>query len=910
MISQSVAQINREVSGVVQDTAGTGVIGAVVTLAPVDGSADTLLTRTDEKGAFIFRGVPTPQFTITVRSLGYDNVHIRSLNDADLARIVFQAPIILQEGMVVLDQVVINCAPQVVIKQDTIEYSADAFKLKENAVAEDLLKRLDGVEVDRDGNVSAQGRTISRVRVNGRDFFGGDLKTATKNLPVNVIDKIQLVDDYGDQANFTGIKDGDPETIINITTKPDVANSIIANATLGGGTDSRYQLSGFSNHINGERNIGITANLNNNGAQIGGRGFGGRGGPSTVTRVNISGGSGSFGASAGNAADGSNGITTVSSIGLNYSNQWGPKLNVTGGYYFNSSDNNTISNILSQYATTIGTVSGRTDADINTNSRSHNMNARIEYAIGPRDMLIISPSVGFTAGGNTQLTSGFQTGVIRQDQLTNGRNTINTPSIGGNILYTHRFRKTGRNYSLNVGARSNGVNNEDNNINHIRYYDPGTGALERDSLDHRLNQLNNRILLTAVRFIYSEPLSERDRLQFSYNMNYNRYDNNRITSLADPAGNFGRIDSLSNAFNYSFASHQFGINYAYKSPADELSVGVTANPAQLSGNSAEPAITISRANFFLAPILRYTHTYSRTRNIQVTYTSRASEPTFFQLQPVRDASDPQRPVVGNPELNSSFSHAVRANYNASSPQQHRSFFLRLQGSLMNDRIVPNIILIPDAYGSFKREIRYLNADGTYAYSGNYSWQHAFADRQYTIRLNGDAGYNQNVAFTDNLRNTAKEWSVRQGVGLQVNPGNWLEFTPAFAYRYSTVHYTLPTSTDVAIHTYSIDVDGNVFFLHDQSLIWRFNGIKQFNTGYSGALNVNPLVVNSSIEKAFLSNRSATVKFEVFDLFNQANNISRSITDNGFADISTNRLTQYFMLSLTMRLNPLTGGTDQ
>src|SRR5690606_7262684 len=152
----------------------------------------------------------------------------------------------------------------------------------------------------------------------------------------------------------------------------------------------------------------------------------------------------------------------------------------------------------------------------------------------------------------------------------------------------------------------------------------------------------------------------------------------------------------------------------------------------------------------------YTHTYSRTRNIQVTYISRASEPTFFQLQPVRDASDPQRPVVGNPELNSSFSHTVRANYNASSPQQHRSFFLRLQGSLMNDRIVPNIILIPDAYGSFKREIRYLNADGTYAYSGNYSWQQAFADRQYTIRLNGDAGYNQHVAFADNLRNTAKE----------------------------------------------------------------------------------------------------------------------------------------------------------
>ncbi|WP_257656827.1 TonB-dependent receptor [Parapedobacter lycopersici] len=902
------AQIQREVTGIVRDTANSNIIGAMVTLAPATTPADTLLTRTDQDGRFVFNGRIPSQFTLTVRSLGYTEVRIRSVNDEAATRIVLATPIILREGMVVLEQVVINGAPPVVIKQDTVEYSADAFKLKENAVAEDLLKRLDGVEVDRNGNVTAQGKSITRVRVNGRDFFGGDLKTATKNLPVNVIDKIQLVDDYGDQANFTGIKDGDPETIINITTKPRAADGIIANATVGGGTDRRYQLAGFANRINGERNIGFTANLNNNGAQIGGSGFGGRGGPSTVTRVSLSGGSGSFGASDGSAADGSAGITTLSSIGLNYSNQWGPKLNVTGGYYFNSSDNNTVSNVLNQYATAMGTVSGSSDADITTDSRSHNMNARIVYTIGPKDMLIVSPSVGFTSGGNSLVRSSFQTGVIRQDQVTNGRNRINTPSVGGNVLYTHRFRKAGRDYSLNVGARSNGVNNEDDNTNRIRYYDPATGTLEHDSLDHRINKLDNMTLLTAVRFIYSEPLSQASRLQFSYNMNYNHYDNSRVTNRANPAGDLERIDSLSNAFNYSFASHQFGVNYAYKASADELSLGVTANPAQLSGNSADPEITISRANFFLAPIFRYTHTYSRTKNLQVTYTSRAGEPTFFQLQPVRDASDPQRPVVGNPELNSSFSHTVNASYNASNPQQHRSFFLRFQGSLTNDRIVPNVLLIPDAYGSFKREVHYRNTDGTYAYNGTYSWQQAFADRQYTIRLNGNAGYNRNVAFADNVRNIAKEWGIWHGVGLQINPGSWLEFTPTLAYRYSTVAYTLPTSTDIAIHTYSIDVDGNVFFLHNRSLIWRFNGVKNFNTGYSGALNVNPLVVNSSIEKAFLSDRSATLKFEVFDLFNQANNIHRNITDNGFADISTNRLTQYFMLSLTMRLNPLTGNT--
>lgn len=903
------AQTSREVSGVVHDTTGTAIIGAIVTLAPITGAADTLRSRTDQDGRFIFKGVAPSQFIIFVRSLGYNEVRIRSLNDEAATRIVLGTPIILREGTVMLDQVVINGAPPVVIKQDTIEYSADAFKLKENAVAEDLLKRLDGVEVDRNGNVTAQGKPITKVRVNGEDYFGGDPKTATKNLPVNVIDKVQLVDDYGDQANFTGVKDGDPETIINITTKPSTSSGIIANATVGGGSDSRYQLSGFGNHIDGERNIGVTANLNNNGAQIGGAGFGGRGGPSSVTRVNISGGSGSFGAGTGGGNEGNVGITTLSSIGVNYSNRWSPKLVVTGGYYFNSNDNNTISNILSEYATSMGTVFGSTDADINTDSRSHNLNARIQYAIGPKDQLVISPSVGFTTSGSNQVRSSLQNGAIRQDQTTNSHNKLTTPSIGGNILYNHRFEKPGRNYSLNVGARSNGVDNTDDNINWIRYYTAGTGALEKDSLDHRLNQIENSTLLTAVRFIYSEPLSETSRLQFSYNMNYNRYDNSRTTSYADPSGSQTAIDSLSNAFDYSFASHQLGINYAYKTPADELSVGFTANPAYLSGQSDAPKTTISRSNFFLAPILRYTHTYSRTRNIQVTYTSRASEPTFMQLQPVRDESDPQRPVVGNPNLNSSFSHTVSANYNASDPKKHRSFLLRLQGLVISDRVVSNVILVPDAYGSFKREIRYLNADGTYSYSGNYSWQQSFADRQYTLRLNGNAGYNRNVAFADGMRNIAGEWNARQGIGLQINPGSWLEFTSNFAYQYATIDYTLPTSTDIKIHTYSIDVDANVYFLGNRSLIWRFNGIKNFNTGYSGVLNVNPLVLNASIEKAFLKHRTATLKVQVFDLLNQANNIRRNITENGFADISTNRLTQYFMLTLTMRLNPLTGNTQ-
>ncbi|HEY1060048.1 MAG TPA: outer membrane beta-barrel protein [Daejeonella sp.] len=908
-LAQAYAQTGREVIGVVKDTTGAAVIGARVVLRSLSTPADTLITRTNTDGIFSFKGVSTSSFTLSISSLGYRPVLVRSLNAEGDNLIRLDKPIVMRTDAIALNQVVVKGEMGVVIRQDTIEYTAADFKLKENAVAEDLLKRLDGVEVDRSGNVTSQGKSVTRVQVNGKDFFGGDLKTATKNIPAKAIDKVQIVQDYGDQAKFTGVRDGEPETIINITTKPG-SKGAIANATIGGGNVERYQFSAFGNHIQAERNIGFSANLNNNGSQVGGFGFGGRG-PSPVTSVNASGGSGNFGAgTGGNESGGSAGITTLGSFGLTYTNRWSKKLVITGGYFFNNTDNNTLSNIFSQNVSSRGELFGTTNSDRNTHNHAHNLNARIEYSMTPMDMLIISPSVGFTTTSGDLLRSAFQTGVIRQDQLSNSSNKFYAPSIGGNILYTHRSKKAGRNYSFNAGARSNVVDIDDDNLNDIRYYNALTGAFEKDSIDHRLNTIDNRTFLTAVRFIYTEPLSKTGSLQFSYNMNYNRYDNSRIASQENPAGMIGKIDSLSNQYDYSFNSQQLGINYSFKGSADEFALGFTANPTRLSGSSSTLSTTSRRSNFYLAPILRYTHRFSRTRNVQLNYMNRASEPTFFQLQPVRDLSDPQRQLVGNPNLNSSFSHTLNANYNSSNVEKRTSFLFRLQASAVDNRVVTNTILIPDAYGSFKREIRYQNADGTYSYSGNYNWQKAFADRQYTFRLSGTAAYNRNVSFADNIRNFAAESSFRQGLGLQINPGEWLEFSPNFYYRYSRINYALPASTDITIHTYTLDADANVFFLANRSLIWRFTAIKNFNSGYAAALNMNPFVFNTSLEKTFMKDRSATMKLTAFDLFNQANNIYRNITDNGFADISTNRLTQYFMLTLTMRLNKLTNGPRQ
>jgi hypothetical protein len=293
--------------------------------------------------------------------------------------------------------------------------------------------------------------------------------------------------------------------------------------------------------------------------------------------------------------------------------------------------------------------------------------------------------------------------------------------------------------------------------------------------------------------------------------------------------------------------------------------------------------------------------------VSVYYYGFANEPQFSQLQPVRDISNPQRPVVGNPDLNSAFSQNLNAYLNNSNPDRKTSLILNLQANMLNNQVVQNIVLIPDVYGSKKQEVRFVNANGYYTYFISYNWQKSFKDKQYTLRLNGDTRYTNNVSFADNIRNTSQRRNISQRLGLQINPGNWMELTPNLSYSRTNTNYSLETNTDILLKTYGFNLDGRLLFQKSKTLILGFAGGKTFNRGFSGNLNTNPLIISAYIEKQFMKNKMAFVRFQGFDLLDQSNNILRSVVENGFTDIRTNRLTRYFMLTLNMRINKLVAG---
>lgn len=901
----------RVVSGTVKDSTGSGILAATVKLK---SATDSMFTRTDLDGKFTLRNVKASQFVITITSLGYKTINKKFLYKDGTTPIALD-PFAMKGSSQMLNTVVVSGQMPITVKEDTVEYRAKDYPVRENSVVEDVLRKLPGVEVDKDGKVTTQGKSVTRVRVNGKDYFDGDLKTATQNLPADVIEKIQLVDDYGDQANVSGIKNGDPEKILNITIAPDKAKGMIANVAAGAGYDARKDASstlpndfrgmvnGMAQIMNNDRQIAVLLNLNNTNASL--FDFAG-GGNQRGGRFRMGGGGGRF-----SGGSGGSGITSTQAGGFNYRDQWGKKISFYGSYSIQNRDNDVDQTSFSQT-----TVPGATAITNNTTSRtmassiSHRASFNLEYKIDSLNYLKVSPSFNYT-GVNTD---GMSNSVIqensRQDQQSASLSNSRAPSMGADVLYNHRFRKPGRNLSYNFSINNSFNKNDQDVRDEFRFYSAADLNLYTDSASHRKIYTDNTRLNISTGATYSEPLGQYSRVDFTYTFNKTSYDNSRITQL-EQSGTYVPADSLSNVFDYSFMTNQFGLNYRYdRAKLYNFTIGVTAQPTLLEGRSETNNVSVRRTGFNFFPNARFVYNFAKSRSLQVNYSGNTSEPSYSQIQPVVDLSNPQRPVVGNPDLNASFSQNLSIRYNNFDPEKGTFFILGVNGSTTNNQIVSNVVRIrqpiisgPDTTYNLIQETRYLNADGYYAARGFYAWSKPFADRKYTLRLNGSANYTHDVSYSDNQKNIGKTYSFNQAVRFQINPNENIDITPAVSYTHSWVNYTLPTSFDTKNSTVSLELNAKIYFLN--TWIFGVDGSKAFNNGYSGSIAANPLIINSYVEKQFM-NRRARLRIQGYDLLNQALSVTNSQSQNTYTQSSTNRLTRYFLFSFAYRLNKFAG----
>ena len=859
------AQTHLRLQGTVQDTIKIGIPGANVRLI---AGKDTLISSTDSVGRFVFNKISSPSVSVLIRGVGYLSIQKDFKFTKGETEIVLPA-LILKDALNQLDEVVIKArAIPMRLMKDTVEYNANAYTVREGDNVEDLLKQLPGVEVDKDGNVTAAGKEMTKLRVNGKDFFTNNVKDFIARLPADIVEKLQVIDDYGDKANFNGVKTGEPQKMLNLVLKDKRNGGTFANAGVSAGTNDRYAANLNANTWRDTRQIGFngTATNTNNGT----------------------------------------GVNNTTNLGFNIREKIGKNLNVNGNYNFGHNKSELSQQNYIETVNTLGTVYNESSTESESKGSIHNFDVGVQSVDGEnfisgnlRGALINNSSNG--------ITSSRQTGVIRQD-LLNGRNSDQrTPSFNGDFNLSRHLKKPGRTISFGITAGNNISNSNEDQQNRIGYYDPDTDQLVKDSLRNQMLDTRNRVRNINTTLTLTEPLGNpadsvvKKNIDFSYVYSYTHTSNALVTQVADLSGDFREIDSLSNKYTSSFSTHTIGLNYRYTTKRLNYSLGITAQPNTLTGAYEGRADKINRSGFNVSPLARFDFNPSPKKTISLVYNGSSNAPDFNQLQPVADTRNLQNVIIGNPDLKAAFNHSVNLSYRSVSSGNGSTIQVSLRATAVQDQVVSNTVLIRDTLNSLKQETRYLNTGGNYTFGSNYYWSLPISGRKYNIEVKGGLNFNRQVSFADNVKNFGRGLGLNQTLGARMNQ-KWLMLNTNVNYNYRSNVYSLSTYNSNITQTWLFNVDAKTFII--TSLSAGLTASKRINQGFS-VQNSNPLLLGGYVEKTFFK-RKASVKIEGNDFLNQGNNLSRTVSDNTITESRSNQVTRYFLFSLNWKLQSFPG----
>jgi uncharacterized membrane protein YgcG len=958
-VTLTYAQAGREVHGMVVDSTKQALPGTTIKLT--SEANDNATTIANGEGRFSFTGIKGSKLNLTISSIGFEGVikHYTLENDGKAADV---GTVTLKAQSTQLGVVTVVGTNPITLKEDTVEYRASAYKVRANSPVEDQLKRIPGVDVDATGNVSAQGKQVTKVRINGKDFFGGDVQTATKNLPADLVESYQIVDDYGDQANVTGIKTGEPNKVLNITIRKDKNHGYFGQATAGDGTDALPKNPGVSNDnryvgllnvfkFNNDQQIAVLGNLNNTNVNTfsfgsptggGGGGFGGGGNRGGGGFGGGGGGRGNAGRGGGSQTSSQPGINTTKTIGTNFRDQWG-KMSVYGSYSFEDKNVYIRSRDLQLNNTSVPTTSDQLSNETN-HTTNHRLTWNMEYKPDTLNYIKLTPTFSYSSGDVVSDETLTSTRNNKQNlaYTTTSNSTSSAPNYGAILLYNHRFNSHGRNLSINGSFNSSRNFNFDNPV---YVYDLNTV----NRLKVPVNQLVNtyyRSNTSSISFSYIEPLSKVSflELNYAYNHTYNKNDNKTDTLATNNVFNTWPVGT--NNYEYTFTTHRVGVNYRLIEPKYNLTLGAGVLPSVLDGSGLSYDLNerltnpvTKKTTFNFVPTARFTYNFSRSQNLNFNYNGSNNQPTYNQLVPVINLSNALYPVQGNPNLNPEFTNNFNLRYNKFSFETGNIFFTNFSFTQTNNKIVTKSTIYPIQFNpsvlaqnpglkslqntNFQN---YLNTDGFYTGSANVLFAKPWAARKYTLLLNGNVTYTNNVAFTDSvnannitsplLKNIAKNWAFTPGTRFRVNILDKIDLEASVNYTINKTTNSLQLSRDNSntnIRTLAIGLNGKNYILKDWTFSYDFS--RQIYYGYNFAVP-NPNILNVYVERRFLKQNAASVRLQGFDLFNQNTGFSQTIANNVVTQSQVNRLGRYFLLTFTYRLqkfagrSPMQGGDER
>lgn len=802
-------------------------------------------------------------------------------------------------------------------KGDTVQYNADAFKTNPDATLEDLVKKMPGITIEN-GQAKAGGETVQKILIDGKEFFGDDASMALKNLPAEIVEKIEVFDRLSDQAQFTGFDDGNARKTINVVTRgKGIKDASFGKFYAGGGTEDRFNGGLNYNKFKGNRRLTFIGQSNNINLQnfssqdlvglTGGSGGGGMGGGRGMMRM--------MGMVPG-ANDPSNfmvsqnnGINTTHSFGINYSDSLSRKLKLQASYFFNNTFNETEKQTARNFF--LNDTTSQRYSEKNTswsNNLNHRLNLRFEYTIDSMNSIIYTPRISWQGNqgasaldGTTQINSDS----LLSNTLTRNSN-FNTPyTVNNNILFRHRFKKQGRTISMAVNLdwseRPGGSQLNTTNT----FFQPDS-TLEFSQRGE--NYSNSQTYSGNV--MYTEPLGKALQLFVNYSPSYTLNYSDRLTTRKDPdSGEFNRVDSvLSNRFDNLQSTQRGGIGLRLRGPKLMGVLTVNAQEFTLQNTQFFPStFDLSRKYRNILPFAMLNYKFTKSTNLRLFYRTNTNAPSVSQLQAVPDNSNPLQLSTGNSDLNQELIQSISLRFGTTNAESGKSLFFNGSASFTNNYIGNSSLLTAVdtvVYGGIRLRPgaqlnRPVNLDGYQTLRSLLTYSMPLKFIKSTLNIQGGGNYVRTPGLINGVRNETANASYTAGAVIASNISDKIDFTLSYTGGWNEVKNTLQPQLN---NNYQIH-SGNVK-LNWIPLKWLvLNTDLTYNqfSGLGSGFDQQFILWNAYLGVRFLKNQSGELKLSAFDILNQNNSISRTVTETFIEDVRTRVLNRYFMLTFTYTL---------
>jgi hypothetical protein len=902
-------QKNITLSGTLLDKADNEpIMSASVELLAAKDSTFVAGDISNNKGLFSFKNLLSGSYVLKVSYIGYLTIN-QPIIISGKQTSVNLGKLFMQTNDILLQETVIEGKrPEVVVKNDTIEYDAASFKTTENAVIEDLLKKLPGVEVDKDGKITVNGKEVKKFKFDGKDFFSDDPQIASKNLPADMVEKLQVFDQKSDMSRMTGFDDGEEETIINLTIRPGMKQGMTGNALLGAGADlniddnSRYQAGVFLNRMqNSDRYTLIIGTNNNNNMGAGDLGAN-RFGDMRMRR-------------------GSGGIAETTNFMLGMHKELSSTLSLNGDIRYNASDRISENSV---EQTTLSHVQSQLDKT-QTNNRyiSNNVsgNFTLEWKPDTMNTLIFRPNLGYnnSRSKENELSSRFNYNnmdtIFDSDSWANNKGEGH--NLSGSLDYSHKFTKPGRVFSINLRASYN---------KSYSYENSGTDYIKKTDFLEDLNQRsendNNTSNYRAV-ISWVEPLGRNNFLQALYRISYNDtksinstydlFDRNSYweAMLNDSLSRSTLRNSIEQRLGLSFKAVRAKYNFTVGFNVDpSLSINETYQPfpdytslpyqensrlANIRGDSVISSVPQDVINF--SPVVNFNYIFGQRSNLRINYEGETNQPSASQLRAYTDMSRPTNWVEGNPGLKPGYSNNLRLRFQKYVPETQLTYNVNLNGRFsFND-----IVSITQMQTNGIRLTQYENVNGNWNVQTMGMFNIPLKNKQFSINSFARLAYSNQNSFVDKVKNIQKNFSFGDNSGVNYR-SDLFDIGVNISVNYSNIVYSV--QTDKNQNTFNFGWGGNTtwYLPYNITLESDINYTKR--NGYASEYNISETMWNAAVTKQLFNRKFGTgsLKLQAYDILQNRNNISASATTNGFRTSENNVIPSFFICSFIYKFN--------